>query len=495
MYKDCGCSAKVESKENPADGITYVVKGNELIVKKGKSSQRITIYKECPFRLTEQFEILNLYLNNPLTNLPQMGIARNIPDGTNYTTKYKSSGLLKGCNFMTFETISPEDEAYRLSRVVSPKNELIQLYQGNFTYKVKYNICNRSKKNSKVTFIYADFSNDSDTEGASYVLRDTKGRHLGPYEVRDMKVGCFCVNGYNYPLLVHVKGDVKIKLTITGEAIEKYPPVDRLVLPINTKFGKVKVLVYTMVYNGRTSTRHVTNEFRGINALIRGNHQALPVFPCSRSTGIIISPPPYEHSAVRRTNYGVDPGDSVMLKANHGSYNIYGNILVTFLRGPDIEPSGSFVFLSNPVHGGYGYSFVNLKFDTNSRVRVDFEEIFASFKTPYPARREKGTHRIIELPPVATVESAPSMWSKTASSCGTSDELYDGSGHASHNIKISEDRKTLFSDPFSMYIPISASTGILSFYINPPFNTAINTPPLDVVTMKIKITYLGPGGC
>ena len=97
---------------------------------------------------------------------------------------------------MTFETISQEDEANRLSRVVRPKNELIQLYQKNYTYQFNYSICNSSCSESVVEFLYADFSADIDTTGSAYPLIDTKGRDICPIHVCKTQKGCFTVNGW-----------------------------------------------------------------------------------------------------------------------------------------------------------------------------------------------------------------------------------------------------------------------------------------------------------
>ena len=381
----CGCKDKISVQEDKCHhDITYTVKGNDLIVKKGKCKEVIPIYEECPFRLTKQFQILNLYLNRPLTGIVQQNKVRELEPETNYTTKYKSSGKPENCDFMTFETLSPEDEAHRSSRVVSPRNELIQLYQINFTYKVEYEICNTSKcGGARVNFLYADFSNDPSTEGAYYPLSDTKGNNVS-IKVCDHKRGHFYVNGWQYPLLVQVKGDANINLTITGIPKEEYPPYPFLILPVETKFGFVDVIVYEVLFDGVNFNRHVT-DFRGVNAIVRGEHQIIPYFPCFGTTGVVISPPPLHPEVFSKNNslvnYGATPGDQINLVSKDSRTLEKAFDIVSFrFSVNDMVPSNSFIKLSN---GSASESLaLNITLDFPSIINVTINSLKVTFVSP-----------------------------------------------------------------------------------------------------------------
>ena len=70
----CGCLATVSNQSVILDkDITYKVVRNQLIVRKGKCKDIITIYEEFPFKLTRQFQIMNLYLNLPIMGFLQEG--------------------------------------------------------------------------------------------------------------------------------------------------------------------------------------------------------------------------------------------------------------------------------------------------------------------------------------------------------------------------------------------------------------------------------------
>ena len=308
----------------------YRIERNKLIISNGLCKEVILIYKRCPsFKLTEQFKILNLYLNLPVRGLIDSTYPRLIPPGSNYTTKYETyENPSDTCRYMTFKTLSPEDESQRLSRIVAPKNELLQLYQKNFNYKFSYKITNCSKCASSISFLYADFSQD-DTSGASYASRgqraytliDVDGNNIHTIIVERNTSGSFVINGWQPPILVKVIGDVRISLTVTGYDCGTFPPVNQYIIPIRTSFGVINLPVYVNTINSQNIISRVINDnFRGVNSILRGYHFSNPNFPCFGSTGNIISPPPYINQTISNMTKSrqLTPGDQFKITSYTG---------------------------------------------------------------------------------------------------------------------------------------------------------------------------------
>lgn len=393
----------------------YWVFGSKLYVKKGEKRQAITIYRldSEGIQLTPQFRILNKLLNLPVIGIIRRNLLREPDKGTNFSTKYFSrirSGDV--CQYATFETLSSEDESLRLSRVVEPKGELIQLYQRDYKYKISYRIKNKSKCGSDVRFLYADFSQD-DTNGAAYPLIDINGNTVRPVvsqkpqNLQSNTDGCKCIqgsfiiNGYFSPLIVKVKGCVEIELVIKGKKFQPFipdivfPPEDHLILPVKTCFGRINVLVYENQFKTSTSSinRKISDEFRGVNSIIRGYHFSDPSYPCFESTGNIVSPPPYGLvSSMHHKDNLETQSDTIYKISSSGSVQVPGNSLrdwkeIFFIFKPDsnpIQPPTSLfnISLKGPVFPDLGY----VQIDTFTGKAVNFSvSIFCQldFKTEY----------------------------------------------------------------------------------------------------------------
>lgn len=332
--------------------IEYSVRKNKLVVTKGDCKQVIPIYRSNPFEVCDNFKILNLYLNLPVEGLYTDVLQREIPEGSVSSTVYKSVPSSERCEFLSFVTCqrtqdlqsspSETDEAHQLSRIVSPRNELLQLYQGNYNYKISYRIINCSKCDSAVSFLYADFSRD-DTSGAAYTLIDYKGNNIDPILVSEERKGCFTVNGWMSPILVKVKGKVKMTMKVTGVEGGAYPPVKELTFPMRTCLGTVYLSIYKNIVNSNIVSRSINPIFKGVNSIIRGYHFSDPTFPCFESTGNIIAPPPYfpqtEYKTRNKkthftlTELNQKPGEIYTVTSNLGLIKKLGNwrgIIYTF---------------------------------------------------------------------------------------------------------------------------------------------------------------------
>lgn len=396
--RSCSCdnTLKLQSGSTSNNGVTYSVCGSKFIVKKGKCREVIPIYSVCPtFHLTEQFKILNLYLNMQITGLASPFPVRGVEPGTNPITRYRSAGTPEDCAYMTFGTLSSEDEAHRLSRVVSPRNELIQLYQPNYTYKIEYKLRNKSHGKSIVKFLYADFSQDLDTKGAAYTLIDESGNNIDPIDVCKEKYGSFWVNGWSFPLLVKVRGDVEIGLVITGYPKEQFPPQIAFTLPVKTKFGKIQVPIYRLTQDTIDKIRIVEDNFRGINSLLRGFHFSRPNFPCFGTGPIVIQPPPFKQFATSNTKdlttgrklLEPSPGDMVTIISTqlagdpkNGQVGRGQYIFAVSYNEGTINPPDSFIVFSGGLDSGH--PFVNFTSRTGGIYLMEFE-FSIEFASPY----------------------------------------------------------------------------------------------------------------
>ena len=477
----CGCLDTISNQSVISDkGITYKVVRNQLIVRKGKCKDIITIYEECPFKLTRQFQIMNLYLNLPIMGFLQEGEKRNIPEGTNYTTKYESiENITDDCVFLSFKTLSPEPEGFRLSRAVMPRNELIQLYQTNLIYKIDYEIINKNKCGSMIEFLYADFSQDMQTSGASYPLINIKGKNVGPFKVCNYNKGSFYVNGWQYPLLVKLTGNAKVFLTITGIKSERYkmiggiyPPID-LILPIQTKFGLIDVLVSQTLYNGVNYIRYVTDNFRGSNSIIRGYHQYNPNFPCFETTDVIIFPPPYQNDNILMSSV---PGDIVNLSASNISENSRQNSISFFFNDQTINPVDSFIKLSNIFEQNQSSLFVNVNLTIPAIVRVTVHNMEITFNRPV-----SGDNTYFFL-------VAAAGFSNSVQTCDPENPV----SFKSSNLSVNRDRLSISS--FTFDYSLSSSNSVLQFNLTSS-DLAEILPPIQQGSLSVSIEYLRYGNC
>lgn len=257
-------------------------------------SARVRIYRieDNKLKLCKPFEILGLYLTSPVIGLMTSSFPREIPSDSEFSTKYESTCLVGDCKYLTFRTLSVKDEANRLSRCVAPRNELFQLYQKDYNYKISYCVKNNYNCDDTLEFLFPDFSNE-DTNGAAYPCIDIRGRTICPIRIPPGRTkGCFTTPGYQNLIIIKCVRNIKVRLIIEATGKSTFPPQNELILPIYTELGRVDVEVYKNIY-GNSVKRIIFDEFRGLNSLVRGFYFSNPNSPCFESSGNIINPPPY----------------------------------------------------------------------------------------------------------------------------------------------------------------------------------------------------------
>ena len=251
--------------------------GNTVILIIDKRKVIVARYIDNVPVLCRQFAILNSLFTYPISYIPPL--PRPLPSNTIFTSTYYSTGLIPGCKYLTFSPVPNIDDNLQLSRVVSPRRELIQLYQLDMKYTINYSInCG-----------YVQFLVISQQDNKAYPLVDTKG----------FTTGKLTGNGYitvSYYQLIVIKtfDDIvpNVKLVVTGaynNPIAGILGTIILKLRFNSSVITVPIAFKDKVTGIRTPVKGLTR----LAGRLFNINRSMFSSPCTQIQQTVIPPGPY----------------------------------------------------------------------------------------------------------------------------------------------------------------------------------------------------------
>jgi hypothetical protein len=271
---------------------TVTIQGNKLIVECDGNAEEIPIYRlvgcltgskergEASIAvLCKKFRVLNYLFTLPKSYRPPDPLK--ILPGTEYVAKYHSNSTPNGdCQYLVWDDVlQPE---VPLSRVCTPRREIIQLYQVNFLYRISY------RSNRRIRFL-----NLIPRNGAAYPLVDARGKTLGSMsgsgEIDIVYWTTFIVeilpgedrNGLSVDLQVTALEEVSPIAAVTGDICIRVP---------TKTCGIVSVKVATKYLDNESNARVPVPELSALSDMLHSMNRIQARYPCFENV-LIIAPP------------------------------------------------------------------------------------------------------------------------------------------------------------------------------------------------------------
>ena len=226
--------------------------------------------------LCDQFAILNSLFTYPMNYIPIT--PRPIPSGTSTSRTYYSTGLIPNCKYLTFETTPLQVDDLELSRVVTPRRELIQLFQLDMNYTIHYDVTDGC-----IQFLVI-----SQNDNKAYPLVDTKG-----YTTDKVTGKGYIIVAYYQLIIIKTFGTVpNVKLVITGTPTN--PIADRVgEITLKLKHDNKVVSVPVAFKDQITGIRTPVPGLSRLANLLFNTNRSMFSLPCTQTQQIVTPPGPY----------------------------------------------------------------------------------------------------------------------------------------------------------------------------------------------------------